>query len=1675
MPNNTRCSAGMFSNDPISPNEHYKKRQNSQSLQTMLQKKHQIDESLNSLQQTNNNASSQNPPSSSSDTIANNYMAETLQACYSLILDLEKKNQQYNVSLNQSIYQLSQLVKLYLSSTSPSFQRARVAEYRQQAIDKHIFIQKTLANAYTNNLELLDAYYDFILFALRGKPYDGVAPTSASNGSSSNIPNGASGITAGYQILHVYKISRRLWIYGIINLLENMKNLISISQAIPPETNSNNIDTTSSNSAENASLSFHIENELCVNFISHCFSLLSTLVEMHNDLSVQADLQGHLSTQNACLLSAANTTTSSSGDSALSTLSLISEFQNWWFEKIADLSRMSIALYPSSFINWEISAEHWYLKTFACNYGHGKTLYHLATVQQPNSNSNSSTIDPYNNSTANANNTAAALAAAAQAAQAQAAVAQAQAQAAANGGAGGAQVAQAAQAAQAAAAQAQAAAVAAQAAQAAQQHQQGGTVSAITAAANSANLANNEGNLNVSLEALFNLGKAVFVKDCFVPTGHYLRMVLDSMFLNSRISSPTIYESSLLHLTSGNGTIMIDQRNVTTVDNVPNWELIILQYIRISKVLLVGNFNSSPDLIKLVLNFARSFGSIDFVTTTSTDSSDNDLFINNDIYMMDTSNLLGGNSSGHHHHHQQQPLRVSFFEKDNGTTLNLATTTAVNNVIDSPHVKTTLIEKPSIKLLNFWFNKAGNLALINIWQLVGFGVLNFKNLFSILFELPLALKERQERKENKKNRRNKDQKSEDSNSNFIANNNNSAAAAAAITNTTTPLTTSQYESLLDDPYPLASQMSTIKWYESLQFINKSSVELSFRTLKKFLNCPFKSVSTPHIIVWLYYLIALGKATDINKECEPVVLDVIFKKFFPWESLINYLNFWVNETRECFDFDDLESGFKIMDSLYNNKKNKADDDNYEDSDDDFIAKNNLLLEIRKLYALGNDSMLQHFNKNETLIEVWKLWGSLWFNLIDDKQNYVNINNAGWKGKDFLGDYINKTEEMLYIYKPDVNSQENIQRLQNTNANYFRDLFSEGDNCDRTNNKMNFELHEKEKRFERLKHLRNLAKKNKKSGNDKSTGGSTNGTYHENEKLDRRLFNNVEKERIKRILLLAIYIAQKYPKFGLCLTDRFFKWKEYICATSPSDNSLETTGNSGTPGNISHPDDIRSMSSNAPSSGSNFGNDMRKNTLIFEFVTDSRFANLFENISEQNVHKAGSDKNFNVNTFFRSSANYAYLVRKQIERKKRLRRKAKLQQQHQQQKKVDGDNDIDISGEDDDMDANDMEHDLDEDEYDDDDLDDLDYEEDGEEDDDEDYEYDDEFDDDKSMLTSEYVHPQEPSIIMDESIRNNASNGIFTNSLISQEENASDNETPRLKYVHVPFIGNIANDIDASITYVTFDTNSWLKNCGKIYKIFKSCTLNDSKSLKLRIALPLLVYQELRSLRKLEDSYLSDSATRCVITIKNMYNDNFNYYKKNYNKKGITSCESSLLLLKMDGGSTHNLNDNSDILEQQQQQAQQGQGVQSPILPLPMAGKSIDDMILTSVLNSAKQLKGQYLTALQEKYKNVICDHPYLEFGNVADPLIKPMRIDGLEYVFDTPIPPPQRLFDAENRGGVQYSKRLDSVDIYGFKFNILITDNRPLRLKARSMGINSFQNKWLFYNLEKINLENSCLD
>ena len=152
---------------------------------------------------------------------------------------------------------------------------------------------KSLWAIYRLNTELIKNYINFIITAL--------LTTQPIND-----------LIMGQEILDIYRIEKRLWVYGIITFLDVLKNFSNF-----------------------------MDPEVCCQFIIYAFISVSNMLE---DIPLKYSIL--------------------------------------WRQRLGDLSRMAISLYPSGFIDWRLSAEYWYTESMKYIYGCGKLYYHIATVQQ---------------------------------------------------------------------------------------------------------------------------------------------------------------------------------------------------------------------------------------------------------------------------------------------------------------------------------------------------------------------------------------------------------------------------------------------------------------------------------------------------------------------------------------------------------------------------------------------------------------------------------------------------------------------------------------------------------------------------------------------------------------------------------------------------------------------------------------------------------------------------------------------------------------------------------------------------------------------------------------------------------------------------------------------------------------------------------------------------------------------------------------------------------------------------------------------------------------------------------------------------------------------------------------------------------------------------------------------
>ncbi|KAM9918093.1 hypothetical protein OXX59_008896, partial [Metschnikowia pulcherrima] len=198
--------------------------------------------------------------------------------------------------------------------------------------------------------------------------------------------------------------------------------------------------------------------------------------------------------------------------------------------------------------------------------------------------------------------------------------------------------------------------------------------------------------------------------------------------------------------------------------------------------------------------------------------------------------------------------------------------------------------------------------------------------------------------------------------------------------------------------------------------------------------------------------------------------------------------------------------------------------------------------------------------------------------------------------------------------------------------------------------------------------------------------------------------------------------------------------------------------------------------------------------------------------------------------------------------------------------------------------------------------------------------------------------------------------------------------------IPVEGDLGDRMDSCLTYITLDTNVWLKHCGKMFKCIRSKVI--------RVSIPLIVFQELRSLRKSTEATIADAATRSVIIIRELY------------------FAREILPLRFDGTVASDINETTEF-----------------------------------------ENNANWMSNVDSTMLNVVNEH-----DEISKKLMK-----GLNVRISGPNP-----------------HVLDSKSAKLFRYCILITDDRNMRLRAKTSGLTSFQSKWLFGQLENLCGE-KCID
>lgn len=676
-----------------------------------------------------------------------------------------------------------------------------------------------------------------------------------------------------------------------------------------------------------------------------------------------------------------------------------------------------------------------------------------------------------------------------------------------------------------------------------------------------------------------------------------------------------------------------------------------------------------------------------------------------------------------------------------------------------------------IDKINFWFNKGSLFAIANINHLIGFG--DPKNPFAKIFNLPEALKERREKKDRKK-------KSKGSHEELVSEDNRGSIASMGGNGA-------------DLPHLLASDLSAEDWFYCLPHINKSVLELSFRILNHYLIGP-KQASTCHVIVWLYFLIAVGEASLKYPQSKPLFM-WLFRRFFPWEALINYLN----------------TIFSV------------------------VANNKHLSTMCKDYISQHPDYIGFFNENEFLPEVWKCWGSLWFDTIYPKQDYNDEVSAGVPDHGMFDLPICGTSPVI-----------NINNSQHTERNRERDK-QERDND----------------------------------------------------------------ERLVRITLLARVIADRYD-YGLVRSESGFKFDANIYRTIENDYLITST---------------------APTRAHE----------LFAFVREAMFSdgrlvqnNFVTPISAENMMEVDDLTQIPElldEWWFKDNDSQEWMGSNP----------GGLNENILDDDEINGFADSEF--EEDDVDG---------------------------------------LKPTENLMMSLMNNLQKHHLY--HQLQHNQALASQTNDLRAFDEYFKDHYVmnadllPTLGNTELQVEGDLGDRMDSSLTYITLDTNIWLKHCGRIFKCARSGVF--------RVLIPLIAFQELRSLRKSPEATIADAATRSVIIIRELYLSN------------------EILPLRFDGTVASDINETTEFE------------------------------------NNSNWMNNVDLTIL-----NAVNEH-----DEMSKKLLK-----GLNASITRPR-----------------SITLDSKLAKGFRYCILITDDRNMRLRAKTSGLTSFQSKWLIGQLETL-FPDKCID
>lgn len=290
-----------------------------------------------------------------------------------------------------------------------------------------------------------------------------------------------------------------------------------------------------------------------------------------------------------------------------------------------------------------------------------------------------------------------------------------------------------------------------------------------------------------------------------------------------------------------------------------------------------------------------------------------------------------------------QKVVINYFQEKFGTDV---------NDVNIFRPRDIFLQSP--ECLMYFFKHAPAFAESHILQTVGFG--EPKNPFAILFELPKYLKEKKDKKDRKKIKSARQSLPNDSVMSVDEDIMESTASAK------------EYFVNLDSLHrPFSLPAKSEIWIKSLAFLNPTAVQCSVIVLQKFLRGPL-FLALPHLIPWMYFIIAVSqKSEKLPQEEGRYFWRTFIRHLMPWNSIVSFLNVLIAYA---------------LDNEY---------------DAEMISSLSEEYDLMKLQQL-----LDYFNENEELPEVWKCWGSLWFDSICDKShvNPEDFANIGVKDHMFF---------------------------------------------------------------------------------------------------------------------------------------------------------------------------------------------------------------------------------------------------------------------------------------------------------------------------------------------------------------------------------------------------------------------------------------------------------------------------------------------------------------------------------------------------------------------------------------------------------------------------------------------------------------------------------------------------